>query len=162
MLQAHLRTEQPDLVATLHRRASAWFEQHGSAADAIRHALAAEDFARAANLIELEWSAMRRSRQDASFLGWLKALPDEVLDCRPVLGVAYALVLLGSGELAGVEGRLRDAEQWLDTTTDRPARPDATVAEMVIVDDEAFRRLPGTIAIAHTGLALARAMCPQP
>ena len=53
VLPAHLRAEQPDQVATLHRRASAWYEQHGSAADAIRHALAAEDFARAADLIEL-------------------------------------------------------------------------------------------------------------
>ena len=53
VLSAHLRAEQPDQVATLHRRASAWYEQHGSAADAIRHALAAEDFARAADLVEL-------------------------------------------------------------------------------------------------------------
>jgi LuxR family maltose regulon positive regulatory protein len=32
---------------------------------------------------------------------------------------------------------------------------------MVVVDDEAFRRLPGTIAIAHAGLALARGDVPQ-
>ena len=53
VLSAHLRAEQPDQVATLHRRASEWYEQHGSAADAIRHALAAEDFERAADLVEL-------------------------------------------------------------------------------------------------------------
>src|SRR5207253_7605445 len=75
VLAAHLRAEQPDLVATLHRRASAWYEQHGLAADAIRHALAAEDFAHAADLVELAWSAIRQSRQDAMLLGWLKALP---------------------------------------------------------------------------------------
>src|SRR5207244_9696552 len=56
VLAAQLRAEQPDLLAPLHRRASAWYEQHGSAADAIRHALAAEDFARAANLVELAWT----------------------------------------------------------------------------------------------------------
>jgi LuxR family transcriptional regulator, maltose regulon positive regulatory protein len=33
--------EQPDQVRGLHRRASEWYEQNGSAADAIRHALAA-------------------------------------------------------------------------------------------------------------------------
>ena len=48
VLQAQLRAEQPDQLVTLHRRASAWYEQHGSAADAIRHALAAQDFAHAA------------------------------------------------------------------------------------------------------------------
>ena len=99
VLSAHLRAEQPDQVATLHRRASTWYEQHGSAADAIRHALAAEDFARAADLVELAVPAMRRSRQEATLLGWLKALPDELFHFRPVLSVAYAWALLASGEL---------------------------------------------------------------
>ena len=60
VLSAHLMAEQPDQVATLHRRASEWYEQNGSAADAIRHALAAEDFARAADLVELAVPAMRQ------------------------------------------------------------------------------------------------------
>ncbi len=50
VLHAHLMAEQHELVATLHRRAGEWYEHHGSAADAIRHAFAAEDFERAANL----------------------------------------------------------------------------------------------------------------
>jgi LuxR family transcriptional regulator, maltose regulon positive regulatory protein len=155
VLQAHLRAEQPNLVATLHRRASAWYEQHGEVADAIRHALAGEDFARAADLVELALPAMSRSRQEATLLAWLRALPDEVLHVRPVLGGAYAHLLLASGELEGVEERLLSAERWLDTTADRRARLDAPAAAMVVVDDEAFRRLPGTIAIARAGLALA-------
>ncbi len=156
VLAAQLRAEQPDRVSTLHRRASTWYEQHGSAADSIRHALAAQDFGRAANLVERAWPAMRRMRQDTTFLGWLRALPDEVLHCRPVLSVAYALVVLASGELAGVEHLLRSAERWLDTTAAMGARPDAPAAAMVVVDDEAFRHLPGTIALARAGLALAR------
>ena len=155
VLYAHLLAEQPDQVATLHRRASAWYEQHGSAADAIRHALAAEDFARAADLVELAVPAMRRSRQEATLLGWLKALPDELVRCRPVLSVGYARALLASGELEGVEARLRDAERWLDTTADMRARPDAPAAAMVVVDEEAFRRLPGAIAVSRAGQALA-------
>jgi LuxR family transcriptional regulator, maltose regulon positive regulatory protein len=161
VLYAHLMAEQPDRVSTLHRRASEWYEHNGSAADAIRHALAAKDFERAADLVELAVPAMRRSRQEATLLGWLKALPDELLHCRPVLGVAYAHVLLASGEFEGVEDRLRDAERWLDTTADRRARPDAPAAEIVVVDDEAFRRLPGTIAIARAGQALARGDLPE-
>src|SRR5216683_1114008 len=89
VLSAQLLAEQPDQVSTLHRRASKWYEQNGSAADAIRHALAAEDFGRAANLIELAVPAMRRSRQDAILLGWFKALPDELVHFRPVLSVGY-------------------------------------------------------------------------
>ena len=143
VLRAHLMAEQPDQVPTLHRRASAWYEQNGSAADAIRHALAAEDFERAADLVELAVPAMRRSRQEATLLGWLKALPDELVRARPVLSVDYALALLDGGELEGVEARLRDAERWLDTTADTSERPEAPSAEMVVVDEEEFRRLSG-------------------
>ena len=44
----------------LHRRASEWYEHNGLAADAIRHALAAQDFERAATLIELAVPGIRR------------------------------------------------------------------------------------------------------
>src|SRR3712207_8541035 len=64
-LSTYLMAEQPDLVATLHRRASVWHEQHGSTADAIRHALAARDFERAADLVEL---ALPRSEEHTSEL----------------------------------------------------------------------------------------------
>ena len=61
VLSAHLMAEQPNQVATLHRRASAWYERNGSEADAIRHALAAGDFGRAADLVELAVPAMGRN-----------------------------------------------------------------------------------------------------
>ena len=93
VLRMHLMAEQPDQVSALHRRASEWYEHHGSAADAIRHALAAEDFERAADLVELVMPAMQRSRQICvTVLGWLKALPDELVHVRPVLSVGYAFV----------------------------------------------------------------------
>jgi LuxR family transcriptional regulator, maltose regulon positive regulatory protein len=156
VLSAHLRAEQPGLVSTLHRRASEWYEQNGSIADAIRHALAGEDFARAADLVEPAVPAMARSRQEATALGWLKALPDELIHVRPVLSMEYAAMLLVSGELEGVEARLRDAERWLVTPADMGERPGAPSAEMVVVDVELFRLLPGSIAVYRAGHALAR------
>jgi LuxR family maltose regulon positive regulatory protein len=157
VLAAQLRAEQPEQVAPLHGRASTWYEQHGSLADAIRHALTAADFERAADLVERAWPAMSRSRQEATVLGWLKSLPDEVVRRRPVLSTVYAHMLLAGGELAGVEEHLRDAERWLETPA--AMRPDAPAA-MVVVDDEAFRRLPGAIAVARAGQALARGDVP--
>ena len=147
VLYAHLMAEQPDQVSTLHRRASEWYEHHGSAADAIRHALEAYDFERAADLIELAIPTMRQSRQEAAVLGWLKALPDELIRARPLLSAAYAQTLLVSGQLEGVEVRLSDAERWLDTTADRN--------EMVVLDEEEFRRLPGVIALLRAACAQA-------
>ncbi|MEO8288254.1 MAG: AAA family ATPase, partial [Chloroflexota bacterium] len=162
VLHAHLMSEQPVMAATLHRRASEWYEHNGSAPDAvpqaIRHALAAEDFSRAADLVERAVPVMRPSRQEAALLGWLKALPDEVIHCRPVLSAAYAHVLLGIGELEGVEDMLRDAERWQGLsgigTADERARPDSMPAGMVVADQEGYRRLPAQIAIARAGMAL--------
>ena len=105
--------------------------------------------------------AMRRS-QTGCHVAWLaQGAPDELVRVRPVLSVDYAYALLASGELEGVEARLRDAERWLDTTADMRERPEAPSAEMVVVDEEEFRRLPGTIAIFRAAQALARGDMPE-
>jgi len=146
VLSAHLRAEQPEQVPMLHRHASEWYEQNGSTADAVRHALAAEDFERAADLVELQTMTLLQSRQEATVLGWLRALPDEVVQARPVLSVMYAATLASNGQFEGVEGRLRDAERWLDTRADGN--------QMVVLDEQEFRRLPGWIALYRAAQAL--------
>ncbi len=68
VLLVYLKTEQPDLLSTLHKRASEWYAQNGSAYDAIRHALAANDYARAADLLELNIKELLQSRQEDAVL----------------------------------------------------------------------------------------------
>ena len=53
-------TSSPTRSPELHRRASEWYERNGEPSEAIRHALAAEDFERAADLVELAIPAMRQ------------------------------------------------------------------------------------------------------
>jgi LuxR family maltose regulon positive regulatory protein len=149
----HLMAEQPDQGSALHRRASEWYEHNGSTDNAIRHALAAGDFERAAGLIELVWSAMGRSYQSSTWLGWVKTLPDELVRLRPVLTVWYAYALVGSGEMEAAETRLKDAGRWLDTTAD--------TAGVVVADEAEFHRLPGMIALLRAAQALARGDMPE-
>ena len=149
VLQAHSMEEQPDRLPTLHRRASEWYEHNGLPADAVRHALASEDFERAADLVELAALAMLGSSQEPTLLEWLKALPDELVRVRPVLSVYYAFVSFVGEGLEAAEARLRDAERWLDATAGTSERPEAPSAEMVVVDEERFRSLPGAIAVAR-------------
>ena len=155
VLQAHSRETEPDLIPSLHRRASEWYEQNDSPPDAIRHALAAEDFDSAARLLELAWPAMRRGRQEATWYGWAKALPDELVRSRPVLSVAYALGLLDAGELEAAERPLRDAERWLDSSAYLDERPGALRAAMVAADEEQLRSLPASLANARAYHAVA-------
>ncbi|HQY92902.1 LuxR C-terminal-related transcriptional regulator [Caldilinea sp.] len=159
-LQSHLMNEQPELAPALHRQASAWYAQHGLPADAIRHALAGADFERAAHLIELQWRAMDRTFQSARWLGWVKALPDDLVRVRPVLSVGYAWALLDGVELGAAERRLQDAEQWVETLAGRGARPEAPVAAMVVADQAEFAVLAVTVASARAYLAQARGDIP--
>jgi LuxR family maltose regulon positive regulatory protein len=155
VLQARLLQEQPDHAPALHQRASEWYKHNGLPADAIHHALAARDFERAAELVEVTWRAMDRGSQSATWLGWAKALPDELVRVRPVLSAEYARALLNVGELEAAEPRLQDAERWLDTTAGMSGRPHDPSAEMVVVDEEQFRSLPATIATARAAHAQA-------
>ena len=159
VLRTHLLDEQPDRVAALHRRASQWFEQSGEPSQAIRHALAAGDAERAADLVELAIPELRRSRQEATIRGWLDAIPDDVVRVRPVLAAGFIGALMSGGEFEGVEDRLRDVERWLQPTGDR-AVTWAPPAGMVVVDGGELRRLPGAIEMYRAGLALVRGDAP--
>ncbi len=148
VLRVHA-VEDPDRVADRHHRASVWYAQHGLPAEAIRHALAARDFDRAADLIEPIVPGMNRDRQEATLLGWLKALPDDLFRARPVLNLGYVGSLLSNGEIAGAEEHLRDTEQWLE-----PSNPDMAPAAPIVVDEFQFQRLPRAIAVYRSGLAM--------
>jgi len=168
VLAAHLQAEQSDLVAILHCRASVWYEQHGLVTEAITHALKAENFTHASELLELAIPTMRRTRQEATLLSWLKMLPDEILYDRPVLSAVYAGTLLQTGVVEGVEKRLQDAERWLDASStpaiagqarvEKSAQPHAHLPKgtLVVMDQEEFHRLPTWLALYRAGLALIR------
>jgi LuxR family maltose regulon positive regulatory protein len=155
VLRAHLLDEQPDRVLDLHRRASDWYEQSGERSEAVRHALAAGDYPRAADLIERAIPALRSSRQESLALAWLRALPDDVIAGRPVLSVHYAGALLLHGQLEGAEARLQDAERWLDVTPEGHDRAKGVTAGRIVVDEEEFGRLPSQIATYRAAQALA-------
>ena len=142
VLQAHALMEWPERMPGLHERASEWYEQNGLFSDAIRHALAAHDFERAAGLIEQMWPTMRRRQRETTVLGWITSLPDSLIRNRPVLSVAYALVLLNDGQLDAVEARLQDAERCLAADSQDPLA-------VVVTDDAQLQSLPASIANAR-------------
>jgi len=148
VLRARMLSEQPDQVPLLHQRASQWYEHHDLTEEAIRHALAAQDFDRAAHLMELAVSMIRRHRQEAMMHGWLKVLPDDAVRLSPVLSLFYGSMLMASGDLSAVEPRLDDAERALAALPEGSAIP--------WPDTEDLRTLPSTIAMYRAALAQAR------
>ncbi|MGB5972070.1 MAG: LuxR C-terminal-related transcriptional regulator [Nodosilinea sp.] len=151
VLQAHALMEWPERIPSLHRRASEWYEQHDLFSEAIRHALAAQDFERAAGLMEQVWSTMRKCQQEATVLSGLKVLPDSLIRDRPILSVVYALVLLNTGQLEAVEARLQDAEWRLaqvgQTFPDNPAASPSV--QGIGLKGAQYQSLPASIANAR-------------
>lgn len=144
VLQARLLDEQRDELPLMHRRASAWYAQHGEPEPSIQHAIAARDYELAAHLIEGALPELTRDRREVAVREWLELLPVEIFLTRPVLSLAFVGALLSTGEIDGVEPRLRDAERWVD----------GSVGEPIVVDPEEYRRLPSSIAVYRSGLAL--------
>ena len=153
VLHSRLLAGDPGRAADLHRRASDWHERAGDRPEAIRHALAGDDFARAADLVELAIPQMGRDRQEATLHGWLAVLPEELIRARPVLSDGYAGNILARGMTEGIEERLRDAERWLAANAEGSTMAGDATPAMVVADEAAFRKLPASIAIHRAGLA---------
>lgn len=84
-LHHYLRRAQPELVATLHRRASRWFEAHALLAEAVDHALAAHEQAHAATLIESIAPGLVSEGKITVLQDWLDALPEAIVRASPRL-----------------------------------------------------------------------------
>jgi LuxR family maltose regulon positive regulatory protein len=150
VLRARLRAETPDEVPRLHQLASDWYAAHDFVEDAVRHALAAEDFDRAAHLMEEALPALRRTRQDGLLLAWVRSLPEPVVRRSPVLSILSGWSLMMSGDLDGLESRLDDAAAALASGAHDP---DLAAAWR---DTDDLRTAPATIAVYRASLAQAR------
>jgi LuxR family maltose regulon positive regulatory protein len=149
LLQQRLRQTHREQIPALHRRASEWYERKDLPSDAIRHALAVQDFERAAGLAELAWPAWSVSFRAIAWLGWVKDLPEEIVRTRPVLSMAYAWAFLNAGRLEDADIKLRDVERWLDPPEAMDDWPKAASPSRIVVDEEQFRALPISLAYAR-------------
>jgi LuxR family transcriptional regulator, maltose regulon positive regulatory protein len=160
VLRQRLHQTQPDRLPDLHRRAGTWFEQQGWVAEAVQHALAAEDWERAARLIEQIGVVAVVRGQVHTVLGWLHRLPEALVRTRPLLCIVHATALMYSNQLQAAEARVQDAERCVqaDTPADQvrliggraavtrasSARFSGDLARCVILAQQALDLLPQT------------------
>jgi LuxR family maltose regulon positive regulatory protein len=113
-----------DEVRALHRRASLWHQAAGSLEEAMVHAMAAQDFQRAASMIEENIVTMLSRSEAPVLLGWIEKLPEHIVQGRPWIDVYRANALALSGRLEPIEPLLEGVERRID-----PA--DAGAAELL-------------------------------
>ena len=110
-LRLRLHSELANEVPVLHQRAAAWYEDNGLLAEAIENALSGEDYERASRLIEQNGMAtIFGLAQWATLLGWLKALPPEMVQARPELNLHFAWALFSTGQWPATEPYLKELE----------------------------------------------------
>ena len=104
LFAAFLRSELtgPERLA-LHRTASQWFEDRDLASEAIKHALAAQDPLAAVRLIRHHAEKTLCHGGFATILGWVKALPEEILQTQRDMLVLKGWTLYRQGERTAAE-----------------------------------------------------------
>src|SRR2546428_7361405 len=110
-LRARLeQREEQQALHDLHRRACDWYAGHGAVREAIEHALQAQDWPRAADLIELATQVLVLGTSGSPIaLSWLRQLPATVVGHRPRLCLFYVRLLF-------LAARFQEALSWLDAT----------------------------------------------
>ena len=95
LLRVELEQRQPGLAPALHRRAYSWHREHGTTDEAIQHAVAAEAYAEAVELIETFWISCANMWRYDTVLAWLRKLPEAVVtgDVHLLLIQAWVLSL---------------------------------------------------------------------
>jgi LuxR family maltose regulon positive regulatory protein len=124
-LQHRLHQHDPAGERVYRRRASAWYAQAGHGSEAIKHALAAQDWALAGRWIERFVDGIRRRGEWRLLDVWLGALPPEWLRTQPELGFWQAARLMAKGQFIASEAMLTDVEHNLARA---PAAPEQLLA----------------------------------
>ena len=137
VLRAHLGTEPGEDPSALHGRASEWYAAAGHVPEAIEHALRGGHLELAATLIESIARDTVRAYRPLQLVGWLRQLPDAVIQEHPVLCGYYPFGLFPAGEFD-------EATRWLDIADRLVADPPHGARQA-----EEFGSLPGIIAIAR-------------
>jgi LuxR family maltose regulon positive regulatory protein len=146
-------------IATLHRRASAWYEAQALIAEAVQHALAAHEWDAAARLIKKHGMLQMQSGQVHTVLGWLHVLPAAVVQLSPTLCLVYAVGLVFTNQFDAAEVRLHDAERALQTDT--PADRAQRVRGNVAVVRGGIRYFTGDLAQTVSLMQQALALLPE-
>ena len=98
-------------VATLYGRASRWYEQHGLPAQAIDAAIQANEYERAAQLLEDLSPVLMVRGYYSAVRRWIEQLPTEQWRTRAILCVRYAWALFLTGQRSASQNPLEQAER---------------------------------------------------
>ncbi len=149
-LRQRLQHRHEDFIPELHRRACDWYDKNGLKYEAVKHSLAADDFNRAAFLLEEMAETAWDRGQQATLAQWFGRLPERIISSRPQLCVFYARSLIMSGNQTDAEHCLSSAEQILESSSEEIVEilPDGTSFRHVYNRMETLGKISAVRALA--------------
>ena len=100
-IEAELVRSDPELACRHHIRASEWFESMGDIDNALRHALGADDLARADALVTEHTGRFHTTGRYATVARRLASFPEGYVTSSPSLCLMAGVTALGMGDGAG-------------------------------------------------------------
>lgn len=125
LLRSQLSRGDAAVLAQLHRRASAWFEQAGQPAEAIGHALESHDYAHAVQLVEAHAMPFITAGFARTVESWMQVIPSEWHAHSPRASLALASMHLLRGGYRQITPYLIKAEAALT----RPGQPESPILQ---------------------------------
>lgn len=135
LIEEQLRAEAPQALRQTHANAAAWFRRHGMSEDAFQHAIAAGDYALAADVLDTWSSRLIALGHLVTVESGYEALPLDEIAKRPelVVKVAWALCFLRRHQkLRPVVNMLRP----LRGKAGRETHPDIVASMLAVLDDD--------------------------
>ena len=151
LLRQRLQQQKPDLVPLLQIRASEWYEQNGLIDEAIKQALRAQDFQRAAKLIARVADGAWERGEHGKLRHWLESVPLELVYNNPQFCVYLAWSLLADGELEEARQALQATDHALETIAQDGNQP----------SNLNMQRLKGKVAATRAFAAFYRGEFPE-
>jgi LuxR family maltose regulon positive regulatory protein len=128
LLQLELRRTDSEVIPDLHRRAAAWYEEHGFVLDAVRHAQASNEWSLAARLLADHGFSLSLDGHGARMRLLFGAFPADAL-ADPELAAFLAYLELTQHSLEASTGYIALAERRAsEVPPDRRHRFDVTLA----------------------------------
>jgi LuxR family transcriptional regulator, maltose regulon positive regulatory protein len=128
-LRLELRRTLSDEVPELHRRAAAWYSDHGHVLEAVSHLLAADDWPDAARLLADHVFELTLDGQQGAIASVLRSFPPGASAEDPDLALARAASELTQGRLAEATAHLALATAHVDSASpERRSRIQASIA----------------------------------
>jgi len=152
-LQKEYSTEQ---IGALYHRASLWYQEENAFDEAIKYALLAHDFDRAADLIEQTVDQVIARGQVKTLMQWIGSLPEEIIQARPCLLMQQGWVIFLSGQVTLASQILQQAKRTLASLPENRERDflHGRLAAMLSTITALTRDLPSAIAEADEALSI--------